>query len=89
MAFLATKLHPNSSVSQAHKVHRIEITDGVAKVIVNSFATEAALSAVPAQLVWQDSYDIPLAAVADVEAFLISDEGSFPGGAKLLSLIHI
>ncbi len=83
MSFLAPKEHPNKSVSQAHKVVRVEIEGDAAKAIVNSFASESALSAVPALIVWQDTYPVPLSAVADIEGFLIGDSGPFAGGVKL------
>ncbi|QFZ84632.1 DUF4376 domain-containing protein [Variovorax paradoxus] len=80
MAFLSTKQHPNGSVSQAHKVASLEIKDGAAIATVNSFATEAAMNAAPALIVWQDRYPVPITAALDVETFLIGQEGPFAGG---------
>lgn len=84
MSFSAPKTQPNGAFSHAHEVIRVEIAGGAAKAIVNSFATEAAMSAVPRLINWQDHYEIPLSAVADPDAWLIGSEGPFVGGMKLM-----
>ncbi|MCY1197860.1 hypothetical protein D9M72_92280 [compost metagenome] len=83
MAFLSTKQHPNGAVSQAHKVSNLEIANGGAVATVNSFSTEAAMSAVPALICWQDRYPVPMSSVLDVETYLISSEGPFANGVVL------
>ena len=86
MSFSAPKTQPNGAFSQTHEVIRVEVSpaDGTAKAVVNSFASEAAMSAVPRLINWQDTYDMPLSAVADPDAWLISAEGPFAGGMKLV-----
>ena len=83
MTFQLVKQQPNGANSLIHQVARVEISNGTGQVILNSYATLDAYQMSPPQLNWQDTYPVPLANVADAEAWLISADGSFAGATLL------
>jgi hypothetical protein len=81
MAFIANKIQPNGALSLAHKILKMEIVDGKAMAVINSFAKEQALDAENAMPNWQDTYEVPLDRVVDAEKWLVGGNGPFPGGS--------
>ena len=65
----------NGAILSAHRIVKVEITGSTAFAIINSFK-----DIYETQISWQDSYEVPLTAIADVEAWLVSPEGCFNGG---------
>lgn len=83
MAFTFLKVQPNGATSMVHAVHRIEMQGGSAQAIVNSYATINNWQSAAPMLNWQQPYDIPAEAMGNAEGWLVSPEGSFPGGALI------
>jgi hypothetical protein len=82
--FIANKTQENGSFSEGHRVGEIKLVNGVATAPVHGYETAAGMQATPPKgLNWTGYYVVPLAELADVDAWMVSPAGPFAGGTVI------